>query len=158
MSLFLADINSDSTSCISQVLYYILLALTIPVNKTKDALLCPWMLSNFPNLSLAHNPETGANRCQSMAEWNKLYSFILGLVSFFFVSSSNVTLRTSNWFRLPLCVFMFVQSWTTRRPGWQRSMLWCTGCLRRTGRCWSCWCNIWLSRLRILQTHLLCMR
>lgn len=41
----------------------------------------------------------------------------------------------------------FPQSWTTQRPGWRRSTLWCTGCPRRTGRCWSCWWDTWPRRL-----------
>lgn len=49
---------------------------------------------------------------------------------------------------LSLHVSMFVQSWTTQRPGLRRSMLWYIGCRRRTDRCWSCWWNIWLSRLK----------
>lgn len=41
-----------------------------------------------------------------------------------------------------------VQSWTTRRPGWQRSMAWCIDYRRKTGRCLSCWWSTWASRWR----------
>lgn len=70
---------------------------------------------------------------------------------FFFMSTAKSSIKKS-LHTLTFSLSVSQQSWTTQRPGWQKSMLWCIGSLRRTDRCWSFWWNTWLSRRGIWPT------